>query len=51
MKRPSRVTVLGNLDVIDKSVHTQRFPEEQTRRQVNGIQDIIRPGQNPLSDR
>jgi len=34
----SRVTVaviLGNLDVIDKSVHNQRFPEEQTRRQVN----------------
>ena len=27
--------ILKNLDVIDKSVHNQRFPEEQTRRQVN----------------
>ena len=32
----SRVAViLENLDVIDKSVHRKRFPEEQTRRQVN----------------
>jgi len=34
----SHVTVaviLENLDVIDKSVHSQRFLEEQIRRQVN----------------
>jgi len=35
----SRVTVaviLGNLDVVDKSVHSQWFPEEQVRSTNRG---------------
>jgi len=35
IRTKSVVRILENLDVIDKSMDRQRFPEDQTRRQVN----------------